>query len=98
MNKELYDSFAKLNEAARSGVKHKLKDSPIGLRLFEFLEKGKNRAFRNREVVEFVYRSDLGKIDYGVLENRYFKLRKKFFEEYFTVPENTGEILTEEET
>lgn len=97
MNKELYDAFAKLDEVAKAEVKQKLKDSPIGLRLFEFLSGCRNRNFRNREVVETIYHDQLAGTEYNVLENRYFKLRKKFFEEYFTVKVVKDEFLADEE-
>ena len=97
MNKELHDSFQKLNDMAKADVKHQLKDAPVGLRLFYFLENNQNRNFRNREVVEAIYKDELQSNDYSVLENRYFKLRKKFLEEYFSAPDTSEEIMAEEE-
>lgn len=97
MNKELYDSFKKLGETARAEIKFRLKDSPVGLALFDFLEKCSNRNFRNRDVVQVIYKEELQDTAYSVLENRYFKLRKKFTTEYFNVSENSEEVLAEQE-
>src|SRR5687768_12794124 len=82
MNKELYDSFKKLGETAKAEIKFRLKDSPVGLQLFDYLEKCTNRNFKNRDIVENIYKEELQSTPYQVLENRFFKLRKKFMEEY----------------
>ncbi len=97
MNAQLYDSFKSLNDLSKAEIREKLKDSPVGMKLFDFLEKNKNRNFRNRDVVEQIYTINTDKTSYQILENRYFKLRKKFMEEYFAVKVEKDEFLAEEE-
>lgn len=99
MNKKIYDDFKKLTEIEASELNFKFKDSPVGLKLIDFLKKCTNRNFKNSDAVSFVYSDDKGKSAYPVLENRYFKLRKKIHDELLksTSEGQTGELLTEEQ-
>jgi hypothetical protein len=97
MNKQLYDSFKKLNDTAKSEITFKLKDSPVGLLLFEFLDKCENRNLKNRDVVKYIYKNELENTPYNVLENRFFKLRKKFIDEYLEQQTDHNQILADEE-
>ncbi len=99
MNKKLYDDYKKLNEIETSELSFKFKDSPVGLKLIDFLNKCSNRNFKNTDAVSFIYNDDKGKNPYSVLENRYFKLRKKIHDELLksTSDTETGELLTEEQ-
>jgi hypothetical protein len=97
MNRELYDGFKKLSDTAKNELKFKLKDSPLARKLYEFLETTDNRNFRNREAVTKLYGEELNGSNYAILENRYFKLRKKFTEEWLQSPETRPVLLTEEE-
>ncbi len=97
MNKELSERFRNLNESAKADLKHKLKGSPVALKLISFLETTTNPGFRNPEVVRYIYGVEEEKSKYSVLENRYFKLRKKFFDEYLMDHVDTGELLASEE-
>jgi hypothetical protein len=96
MNKELYDIFKGLNETERSELRNKLKDSPVALRFYEYLGDNKQRNFKNREAVNYIYGAD-AVTPYPILENRYFKLRKKFFDEYLSPPVQDESILADEE-
>lgn len=99
MNKKFYDDYKKLNEIETSELSFKFKDSPVGLKLIDFLQKCNNRNYKNSDAVAFVYTNDKDKNAYSVLENRYFKLRKKIHDELLkaTSAEQTGELLTEEQ-
>ncbi|MCD6066791.1 MAG: hypothetical protein K0S33_1617 [Bacteroidetes bacterium] len=97
MNKELYDGFKKLSDTAKNELKFKLKDSPLARKLYEFLESTDNRNFKNREVVAKLYGSEMNTSEYAVLENRYFKLRKKFTEEWLQPIGVSAMLLAEEE-
>src|ERR1051326_2265703 len=77
MNKQLFDSYKKLAETEKAEMRFRLKDSPVGLSFIEFLDKCNNRNFRNSDVVQHIYKDELDKKPYAVLENRFFKLRKK---------------------
>lgn len=96
MNKNLFDTYKKLKTTERSELNYKFKDSPVGLRLIEFLDQCGNRNFKNQDAVSFVYNGE--KANYNVLENRYFKLRKKIMDELesndVVIP---GTLLTDEE-
>jgi len=97
MNKEVFDGFKKLSDTEKSEFKHLFKDSPVALKLISFIENSKNRNFKNSEAVSFVYANENEK--YNVLENRYFKLRKKFLDTLtsLTKKESEASILTQEE-
>ncbi|MBL0329536.1 MAG: hypothetical protein IPP64_09005 [Bacteroidetes bacterium] len=99
MNKKLYDDFKKLNETEASELSFKFKDSPVGLKLIHFLQACTNRNFKNSDAVASVYGSSKDKSEYGVLENRYFKLRKKIHDELLksTSDNQSGELLTPEQ-
>jgi hypothetical protein len=79
MNKELYQSYTNLSEIAKTDLRNKYKASPIGLRLIDFLEKVKKPDFKTTEAVAYIYKKDKDE-KYSVLENRYFKLRKKIYD------------------
>ena len=99
MNKILYDDYKKLSEIEQSELSYKFKDSPVGLKLIDFLKNCSNRNFKNSDAVAFVYSDNKEKALYSVLENRYFKLRKKIHDELLnsTADKQTGELLTEEQ-
>ncbi len=99
MNKKLYDDFKKLNEIESSELNFKFKDSPVGLKLIDFLKNCTNRNFKNSDAVSFIYAESREKSEYAVLENRYFKLRKKIHDELLksTSDNQTGEFLTKEQ-
>jgi len=80
MNKELCQSYASLTEIAKADLRNKYKDSPIGLRLIDFLEKLEKPDFKTTEAVAYIYKESKDE-KYSVLENRYFKLRKKIVDE-----------------
>lgn len=96
MNKVLFDTYKKLKTTERSELNYKFKDSPVGLRLIGFLENCTNRNFKNSDAVTEVYRGD--KTSYNVLENRFFKLRKKIMDELQNSDVvNYSALLTDEE-
>jgi hypothetical protein len=94
MKKELYERYKKLDENEKRELKHKLKKSPVAIRLTEFLENVQQANFKNTEVVEHIYKNV--QANYATLENRYFKLRKKFLDEYL-IRKETHQSFTEEE-
>jgi len=100
MNKEVFDVYKKLTDVQKSELNYKFKDSPVGLKFLSFLEKTSNRNFKNREVVEYIYSNEKN-VEYAVLENRYFKLRKKIYDELVAIvssqPFAQGNLLAEEE-
>ena len=80
MNKQLCQYYATLSEIAKTDLRNKYKDSPIGLRLLGFLEKLEKPDFKTTEAVAYIYKESRDE-KYSVLENRYFKLRKKILDE-----------------
>lgn len=99
MNKKLYDDYKKLNEVEASELGFKFKDSPVGLKLIDFLQRCTNRNYKNSDAVAFIYDGEKDKSEYSVLENRYFKLRKKIHDELLrsTSDAQSGELLTDEQ-
>ncbi len=98
MNKALYDSFKKLDDLEKNELKFRLKDSPIALQLFKYLDLSSNRNFKTRDAVEFLYPNEIENASYSVLENRYFKLRKKFFDEWLSKNEIETDTIPDEES
>ncbi len=77
-------------------LRHRYKDSPVGLRLIEFLATSTKEDFKTNDAVTFIYKGD--KEEYSVLENRYFKLRKKIYDELQQLRAQKGGVpLPEEE-
>src|ERR1051326_6417565 len=97
MNKQLFDSYKKLAETEKAEMRFRLKDSPVGLSFIEFLDKCNNRNFRNSDVVQHIYKDELDKKPYAVLENRFFKLRKKITDEFLSRASDHATFLPEEE-
>lgn len=95
MNRELYERYKKLDENEIRALKHRLKNSPVALKLTEFLETTNNASFKNTEVVAWLYQNT--EANYATLENRFFKLRKKFLDEYL-VSKETYQYFTQEES
>jgi hypothetical protein len=89
MNKQIFQSFKSLSEIGCAELKHKYKDSPIGLRLIDFLMQTVKPDFKTREAVEYIYKGNKEE-EYKVLENRYFKLRKKILDDLQQKP---GEVV-----
>lgn len=81
MNKYIHDTFKKLSESERSELVFTFKNSPTVLRFIEFLNTSKVANFKSTAAIEAVYAEEKGKIAPAVLENRFFKLRKKLMDE-----------------
>jgi hypothetical protein len=81
MNTYLFDRYKKLNDTERSEFAFRFKDSPVATRLIGFLEKGSLPGFKIRAAIDVIYGNEKGKVEYSILENRYFKLRKKLLDE-----------------
>ncbi len=99
MNKEVFDLYKKLNSTEKSELNFRFKDSPVGIKYLSFLENTTNRSFKNTEVVQYVY-GNQGQIKDNVLENRYFKLRKKVYDELNNITssiESEKTLLADEE-
>ena len=97
MNKELFDNYKKLSVTGKSELRFKMKDSPVGLSFLEFLDACTNRNFRNSDAVDHIYKTEKGIKPYAVLENRFFKLRKKINDEMESSSDADPGILPEEE-
>lgn len=76
MNKILHNSYHQLSKRDKSLLKNQFKSSPVMLRLITFLNSS-SPNFKNFQAVEFIYEKSRS---YRILENRYFKLRKKLLE------------------
>lgn len=80
MNKYVYDTYTKLNETERAEFTGKFRNSPTVIRFIEFLGSSSNPNFKTRAAIEAVYGDEKEK-EYSILENRFFKLRKKIKDE-----------------
>lgn len=75
MNHDLSQWYSGLQAYERSKLQQLFAGSPKASTLIAFLEKNQGKNFRTSEAVEAVYSGE--RKEYGVLQNRYFKLRKK---------------------
>lgn len=97
MNHILYDTYKKLSETELAEWRHSYKDSEVGLRLIAFLAQCTNPNYKNADAVGFIYKNSSDE-EFGVLENRYFKLRKKALNDLKEISSgDSGKLVTEEE-
>lgn len=99
MNKEIYEVYHNLTDTRKAGLRNRYKDSPLVLKFMDFLAGADEPEFRNAEAVQFIYGKKSGDEKYSVLENRYFKLRKKVYDELCSKADSAthNEQLPEEE-
>ncbi len=98
MNKQVYESFKKLNETERAELVYKFKNSPTVTRFIDFIEKTKSPNFKTMSAIDAVYADEKGQTAYAVLENRFFKLRKKILDELESSQvTDTSQVHAEEE-
>lgn len=98
MNKYLYDSYTKLGETERAAFVGKFKNSPTVIKFIKFIEKSPVPNFKTVSAIDSVYAGEKEKIPYNVLENRFFKLRKKLLDELEGSRKNDASLIhTEEE-
>jgi hypothetical protein len=76
----LKEAFSKLASLEKERFISAYKNSPLVLKLVEFLEKQKESNFNTRNCIQYVYGADTNAADYKVIENRFFKLRKKLID------------------
>lgn len=81
MNKYLYDSYKKLGETERAAFAGKFRNSPTVIKFIKFIEKSAVPNFKTVAAIDSVYAAEKDKVAYNVLENRFFKLRKKLLDE-----------------
>jgi hypothetical protein len=80
MNQHLSDTYTNLPPSQRDDLKSRLKESPRALLLLEFIERSPGKHFSTRDVVSNVYGDEMSSTSFGVLQNRFFKLRKKILD------------------
>jgi hypothetical protein len=81
MNKYVYESYKHLNDSERAGFLGKFKNSPVVIRFVKFIEQSSTPAFKTTQAIDSIYADVKGHVPYNVLENRFFKLRKKILDE-----------------
>jgi hypothetical protein len=81
MNKFIFQSFKKLSEIEKSTFVHRFKDSPTVVKFIDFIERSDSPNFKTLSAIDAVYGDEKNKTEFRILENRYFKLRKKVSDE-----------------
>jgi hypothetical protein len=81
MNKYVYDTFHKLNDTRKAEFLGKFRNSPTVIKFIGFIDKTRVPDFKTLSAIEAVYGDEKDNVAYNVLENRYFKLRKKILDE-----------------
>jgi hypothetical protein len=96
MNSLLVDTYKKLSETQKTELHQRHKDSLVMLRLHDYLGQLTTADFKTSDAVTYVYKGSHE--DYRVLENRYFKLRKKLIDDMQSLSgTSTPQQLPEEE-
>lgn len=90
MNKLLIDKFQQLDLSNKEKLFKKIKYSDKINKLLNFIEKNGTRNFNSLEAVKYIYEKELEDVSITVLQNRYFKLRKKTLDELDSLNENTS--------
>lgn len=98
MNKHLYESYRKLNDTERAEFAGRFKNSPTVVKFIKFVERSTVPGFKTSAAIDSVYADEKGQTAYSVLENRFFKLRKKMLDELEGMKKNDSSLVhTEEE-
>jgi hypothetical protein len=93
----LKETFSKLSSLEKERFVIAYKNSPLVLKLIEFIEKQKESNFNTRNCIQHVYGADTNAADYKVIENRFFKLRKKLIDALENKTEKKQTNIPEEE-
>ncbi|MBP6721397.1 MAG: hypothetical protein KA239_03680 [Bacteroidia bacterium] len=80
MNHLLSQRFHSLDSDRKTQLRRVLQDSPMALRLLDFLQQTKKEKPSTLEIVQFVYGPATAELPLNVQQNRFFKLRKKVLE------------------
>lgn len=73
-NKEFFLEWHKLDPWLKHELRNTFSQSPITIRLIEILDKAKGREIAAEEILEKIYPNQS---NFRILENRFYKLRKK---------------------
>src|SRR4051812_20481626 len=98
MNKYLFDTYKKKSVTERSEFAFRFRNSPTAIKFIRFLDQTIHSNFKSAAAIDTIYADDVKSVRYSVLENRYFKLRKKLLDELENFGKNDGNIFhTEQE-
>lgn len=78
-------------------IKKDFSNSPLVLSFLAFLQNQKREKFSTTEAVLYLYRVKPGAENYTVFENRFFKLRKKFYDYFTASPPEVHPVFTPQE-
>ncbi len=78
MNRQLLQTYRFLTSTEKQSIRKGLSGQGLVLKLMDFLDTCPNENYFNTEAVAFLYSPSSEK--YKILENRYYKLRKKLME------------------
>jgi hypothetical protein len=76
----LTEKFSKLTSLQKEKLASEFRNAPLMVKLIEFLEKQGDKPFTSHLCINKVYGIGLSDADYRVIENRFFKLRKKLLD------------------
>lgn len=93
----LKERFSRLSSLEKERFVSSYKNSPLVLKLIEFIEKQKESNFSTPKCIQYVYGTSAGAADYKIIENRFFKLRKKLVDALAETQTITGQSNMPEE-
>ncbi|MCW3071037.1 MAG: hypothetical protein JWO44_927 [Bacteroidetes bacterium] len=97
MNKYVYESYRKLSDTERAEFAGRFKNSPTVSKFIKFVERSPVPNFKTAAAIDSVYGDEKEQTAYNVLENRFFKLRKKMLDELESLKKNDTSLIHPEE-
>jgi hypothetical protein len=76
----LTEQFSKLSGLQKDKLTNEFRNAPLMIKLIGFLEKQGKKSFSSHACISKVYDIDISDSNYRVVENRFFKLRKKLLD------------------
>jgi hypothetical protein len=86
-----------ISAAGLDTIKKDFSNSPLVLSFLEFLLRQKREKFNTAEAVFSLYKVKQTAGEYGVFENRFFKLRKKLYDYFNATPPEVHPVFTPQE-
>jgi hypothetical protein len=77
MNRELLTRYHSLSSDERKFIRNKASESPVLLKLLNFLDSCKEQNFTTLSAVRAIYPEEVAHVPFPKLRNRFFKIRKE---------------------
>jgi hypothetical protein len=94
MNRELLTRYHSLSADERKFIRNKASESPVLLKLLNFLDSCKEQNFTTLAAVRAIYPEEVAHVPFPKLRNRFFKIRKELLSFRSEIqPEQAGTLI-----